>query len=121
MEQSYITALFALGGALIGALASFAGIWISQRQETKRALRHELIAAATTLWNRKYEHSLHVTGNPLLPLGDYLIDFLFLERIIEDGSHLSDEALLERLRLQDERFRKIAEYRYDWLRQFEDS
>lgn len=69
---SSFSALFALSGALIGALASFAGIWLSQRQETKRALRRDLISAATVLWNRKYEYSRDA-GHPLLPLGDYLI------------------------------------------------
>lgn len=48
MDTALIAALSALGGALIGSLSSFAGIYLAQRQETARALRKELFAAATT-------------------------------------------------------------------------
>lgn len=44
MDTALIAALSALGGALIGSLSSFAGIYLAQRQETARALRKELFA-----------------------------------------------------------------------------
>ena len=38
-DPALVAALSALGGALVGALTSFAGIYLTQRQETARALR----------------------------------------------------------------------------------
>jgi len=110
METSLITALAALGGALVGAFASFAGMYLAQRQETKRALRRELFSAATTVWGRKYEHTRE-RGGALLPLEDFILDFMSLEGLIERYRTLSDEELLEFLSKRDSRFQKIVEYR----------
>lgn len=111
MDQAYLTALFALGGTLMGALASFAGIWLAQRQETNRAIRHELIAAATKCWEVRYFHSLNVTGKPLLPIDDYIIDFLTLEKILPRVNRMSDDELLAFMDLREDRFRKICALR----------
>ena len=110
METSLITALAALGGALVGSFASFAGIYLAQLQETKRALRRELFSAATTAWGRKYEHTREY-GGVLLPLEDFILDFMSLEGMMERYRTLSDEELLEFLSKRDSRFQKIIEYR----------
>ena len=111
-DPALVAALSALGGALVGALTSFAGIYLTQRQETARALRRELFSAATALWNRKYEYSRE-NGIPLLPLDDYLIDYLSLQGIIENSERLSDEELLDLIRKREARFKKISDYRFD--------
>ena len=110
MDTALIAALSALGGALIGSLSSFAGIC----QETARALRKELFAAATTAWNRKYDYARE-HGGRLIPLEDFIIDFMSLEDIITNYRDLSDEELFALLKKCDSQYHKLVQYRLDEL------
>ena len=114
MDTALTAALSALGDALIGSLSSFAGIYLAQRQETARALRKELFAAATTAWNRKYDHARE-HGGRLFPLEDFIIDFMSLEDIITNYRDLSDEDLFALLKKRDSQYHKLVQYRLDEL------
>lgn len=117
MDSSILAAFSALGGAIIGALASFSSVYFTQRQEAKRALRRELINAALAHWNKRLEHSAKFTGEPVAPAQDFIIDFLYLERLISKGiSDASVPEIIAELGRQQALYTAIINYRNKEIR-----
>lgn len=110
MLSQALPALYALAGALVGALASFAGILVTQHHETKRALRHELFASATAYWNKKIELAQR-TGGYAAPLEDHIVDFMALSPLLLKGEALSDEEVIRLLQRREARWQRIIEFR----------
>lgn len=115
MDASIIAALAAIFGALVGGISSFAGIWLAQRLESRRQLRRELFASATTLWQYRIKYAAQ-TGEPVLPLEDFIIDFLFFEDCIDRLGSVSNDRLIEILAKRDARFEAVMKYRFDKLK-----
>jgi hypothetical protein len=75
MEAGYISALAALAGSAIGALASFATTWLVQHSQTRasqraqdrarcEALYGEFIREASRLFGDAFEHALDSAEEP---------------------------------------------------------
>lgn len=112
MDSAVLAALSALGGALIGSVSSFAASWLAQRSESRRALRAELISAALAHWDKRLEYSYKITHEPVLPAQDFVVDFLYLERLIDRGIAASSvPEIIEELRRQQELYQAIVSFR----------
>ncbi len=96
MDPSYISAMFGLGGATVGALASFLTTWVTHRtqfrdkiQEAERARRIELFNEFITEAARLYGDAL---GHERDDVGDMVLLYALLARMQLTASQTTVDA-----------------------------
>lgn len=99
MDSAWIPALCGLAGALVGALASAVGVFVAQREATKREHVSELVKAGMQQW-AAYHHDFAVgrAKTALYPPVAYFLGLAQLAPLLVEADKVSDEMLAKRLR-----------------------
>lgn len=93
------SAIAGLLGALIGALASGIGVFLAQREETKRKLFSDLVNAGMKQWEVFHEDKVkNVPGSGFYSPEAYAIHLLACAPLISKADKLSGEDLAKEYR-----------------------
>lgn len=124
MDTSLIAALSALGGAIIGALATALNTMVVQRFESRRRLRENLLIAAEKSW-REHSEQIVRANKKLdadqqmfsLTLSDFIIIALKFENEFHSLKSLDDDTLKKLADTLDATFAQLAGQRLQRVRQ----
>lgn len=93
------SAVAGLIGALIGSIASAVGVFLAQREETKRKLVSDLVNAGMKQWEAFYRGVVEgVPGTDLYPPEVYVMHLVQIAPLLAKADKLSDEELAKEFR-----------------------